>query len=230
MTEKIIGIPAWKVGESSVGVTTPYIKYICRFGTPRIIMPEESVIDNLDLLLLPGGSDIDPLRYKAIPGYDNTKPDSMKEYFDIVMLPQYIEAGIPIFGICRGMQSICVHFGAALVQNMYHETSLERTEEVHEIEMRAEIAIKNKIKVNSLHHQCVSSIDFPEDLEVIGIYKGKSHKACIEVIRHRTLPIYGVQYHPEELISDPLGNYIVDLLLSKREEEVILDHGELRKV
>jgi putative glutamine amidotransferase len=214
-----------------MGVTTPYIKYICRFGIPRIIMPEEEIVENLDLLMLPGGSDIDPLRYKAIPGYDTTKPDPMKEYFDTIMLPQYIENNTPIFGICRGMQSICVHFGATLVQHMHHETSVERDEGVHEIELRGDIPIKAKIKVNSLHHQCVSSNNFPTHLEVIGIYKGKLSRACIEVVRHRTLPIYGVQYHPEEMINDSLSNHIIDLLLSNNElEEVILDHGELRKI
>jgi putative glutamine amidotransferase len=218
---KIIGIPAWKSNDSNtIGVSLSYITYIGGFGIPRIIMPEEEVVENLDLLIIPGGSDIDSLRYGMMPGYYNSKADPIKEYFDLVMLPKYIEARIPIYGICRGMQSICVNFGARLVQHMYHETSEERGDVVHGIELQDE-ELKHhfgsrKIGVNSMHHQCVSSIEFPKALSIVGVYaKGKN--SSIEVIKHKTLPIWGVQFHPEELVYDPLGNYIVNKLLEYKE-------------
>uniref|UniRef100_A0A6M3LP46 Putative peptidase n=1 Tax=viral metagenome TaxID=1070528 RepID=A0A6M3LP46_9ZZZZ len=213
----IIGIPAWKVSDNGIGCTIPYLAYISNFGIPRIIMPEEDIVEDLDLLIIPGGPDVDSLRYKAIPGYYNSRSDPMKEYFDTRILPGYIEAGVPVFGVCRGLQSICVLMGATLVQNMSHETSIEnRGDLVHEIEITDLVIrniIKSKVRVNSMHHQCVSSHNLPECLEPIGIYKGRN--PCIEVIRHRELPVYGVQYHPEELIHDPLGDYIVELLISK---------------
>jgi putative glutamine amidotransferase len=222
---KIIGIPAWKSNDgNSIGVSLPYITYIGGFGVPRIIMPEEEVVDNLDLLIIPGGPDVDSLRYGMLPGYHNSKPDPIKEYFDLVMLPKYIKAGIPIFGICRGIQTICVHFGAKLIQHMYHETSEERWDVVHGIEIQDEtlkhLFANRKFGVNSLHHQCVSSIGFPKELSIVGVYtqKGKnSSHSSIEVIKHKTLPIWGVQYHPEELVYDPLGNYIVTQLLEYKE-------------
>lgn len=224
MAGKIIGIPGWKTGDNSFGCSTPYIEYLRCYGRIRIIMPEDPIITNLDLLVIPGGPDIDPIRYGAIPSFNTSKPDPLREYFDQVVLPEYIEAGIPMFGICRGMQSICVHFGAKLIQDMYHETSIqERSDLVHEVllTVRGDEILshfgKAKVKVNSLHHQCVSKEGFPDELEVLGIYKGKYHDACIEIIRHRTLPIFGVQYHPEELIYDSISDAIVKKLLTKVE-------------
>lgn len=225
MSTKIIGIPGWKTGDSSFGCSTPYIDYLRHYGIVRIIMPEDPMIKDIDFLVLPGGPDVDPLRYGAIPSFSTSKPDPIREYFDQIMLPEYIGAGIPIFGICRGMQSLCVHFGAVLIQDMYHETSMqERSDLVHEILLTVggdqvlQLPSKLKIKVNSLHHQCVSNKGFPEELEVLGIYKGKTqYSPCIEIIRHRTLPIYGVQYHPEEMGYDSISNIIIEKLLIKSE-------------
>jgi gamma-glutamyl-gamma-aminobutyrate hydrolase PuuD len=110
---------------------------------------------------------------------------------------------------------------------MWHETNTEiqgRDATVHGIELTPttfreaynKTHVVCPIKVNSLHHQCVSCREFPDELEVLGLYKGKDSKiTSIEVLRHRTLSIYGVQYHPEELIVDPLGDYIMELLISK---------------
>ena len=39
------------------------------------------------------------------------------EYFDTVMLQKYIDAGVPIFGICRGAQTMIAHFGGKLDQD-----------------------------------------------------------------------------------------------------------------
>jgi putative glutamine amidotransferase len=217
----IIGIPGCKVGDDFFGAPVSYIKYMQYFGTPRILSLEEEVDERVDLLILSGGADVNPLRYGQMPELYTSRPDPFKEYFDIYVLPNYIKAGVPILGICRGIQTLAVHFGAKLVQHMIHPySSDDRGDTTHNIELlpttfKEEFEAvygRRKISVNSLHHQCVSSEDFPEELEIIGIYPHKEN-ASIEVIRHRTLPIYGVQYHPEELTKDALGDFIVNILL-----------------
>ena len=221
----IIGIPGSKVGDDYFGGTLAYLKYMSFFGIPRIITLEEEVDDRIDLLIIPGGADVDPQRYNQKPGYYTSRPDPMKEWFDTQVLPQYIKLGIPVFGICRGIQTIAVLFGAQLVQHMYHHTNEKnRGDTVHSLELlqtsfKDEYEAtygKKKIQVNSLHHQCVSSENFPAELEILGIYPSKD-SASIEVIRHRKLPIYAVQYHPEELTTDALGDFIVNKLLKWRE-------------
>lgn len=223
----LIGIFGWKTGENSFGASLTYLNYLNGFGDVRILTPDEPIDPVIDLIVVPGGADVDPKRYNAMPHYFTGKPDPIKEYFDTVILPQYIEAGISVLGICRGCQSIAVLFGARLVQHMFHETNdKERFESVHELELEPttfrdryrRLRGNDKIKVNSMHHQCVSQVNFPiQTLEVIAMYKGKK-APTIEVIKHRNLPIYGVQYHPEELIKDPLGDFIVEELLQNTKQ------------
>jgi len=231
MTRKpIIGIPGWKVGDNSFGVTLPYMEFFEQYGIVKVLTLTEEVDNSIDLLVIPGGSDIDPLRYGAKPNFNNTRPDPIKEYFDVKILPQYIKANVPIFGICRGIQTIAVLFGGVLIQHLYnHESndSLDRAKAVHNMivtnhKLESELVnFKNGynkgkgIKVNSLHHQCVSSKNLPDCLEVIATYVGKSNYVSIEAIKHSSLPIMAVQYHPEEMGFDVLSDYMIQSLISK---------------
>lgn len=204
---KQIGIVGWKVGDNSFGVTVPYYEYFNFFGDVQILSPNSSVKE-LDLLVLPGGADVNPLRYKAKPRLYTGAPNPFLEYFDEKVLPKYIAKGTPIFGICRGLQSLNVLFGGTLYQHKQHEYSSEyRGQEVHgvvqhynpETDVLTPVSGKSKpaFKVNSLHHQCIK--DLAEPL-VATLTHDKD--GTIEAIKHRELPIHAVQYHPEELWDD----------------------------
>lgn len=231
----IIGIPGWILKSEYFGVPLSYIRYASYWGIPRIIGIEEDYVDkDIDLLIIPGGADVNPVRYGKTPYYLTSNPDVIKEHFDLHILPLYIKNETPIFGICRGIQTLAVHFGATLVQHINHPYSKTRDDLAHAItledtDFKSRYIAENgnkKIEVNSLHHQCVSAFDFPEELEIIGTYQDKSVKeSTIEVIKHKYYPIYGVQYHPEELGEDPLGDFIVRELLScsKNSEEDVDD-------
>lgn len=225
----IIGIFGWKTGDNSYGCGISYMQYLSSYGIVKILTVEEPIDERIDLIVVPGGADVDPARYGAVPHLYTSKPDPIREYFDTVILPEYIKLGISVYGICRGCQSIAVLFGAQLIQHMYHETNeTDRSDTTHGLYL-LDTTFKqefNKVhtkalKVNSMHHQCVSSIDFPDELEILGVYTGKSKYSSIEVIRHKTLPVYAVQYHPEELTTDPLGDFIIQELLSKTKQDVI---------
>ena len=153
----------------------------------------------------------------------------IKEYFDVKILPKYIDKGVPVFGICRGIQTIAVLFGGTLIQDIkHHETNdtLDREKAVHNILIthnKVDIELASQkgynrgkgVKVNSLHHQCVSGKNFPNCLEIVATYTGKSNYVSIEALKHSTLPIMGVQYHPEEMGYDPLSDYMIKKLISK---------------
>ena len=238
MTDKTIGIFGWKVTENNFGVSIPYLSFAELFGEVKIIGLGDAIDTSLDLLIVPGGPDVNPLRYHAIPDYYTSRPDPIKEYQDTVLLPQYIAAGVPVFGICRGMQTLAVLYGASLIQNMYHETNdTDRGKTVHEIGLEPNFI--NKIedcngrvfKVNSMHHQCISQINFPTTLEIVAKYYNnkKNYFASIEVIKHKSLPIWGVQYHPEELGFDNLSyNIIKNILRSRERVSHFVEHKELK--
>ena len=224
----IIGIPGWKISDNSFGVTLPYLEFFNMYGIVKILTLSEEIDKSLDLLVIPGGADVDPRRYGAIPSFKTTKPDLIKEYFDTNILPKYIDNGTPVFGICRGLQSIAVLFGAQLVQHIKnHETNdIDRSSSVHSLilinhnfnnEFKKECTSGKEIslKVNSLHHQCVSSVGIPTCLDIIGVSKGKSTSSSIEAIRHSELPIAAVQYHPEEMGFELVSDYLIRILISK---------------
>lgn len=208
---KKIGILSWKIGENSFGVTLPYLTWLEMFGQVRILDYREPFDGTLDMLVLPGGPDVNPERYNQPPSRFTGKPCIYREYFDTHVLPQYVNSFMPIFGICRGHQTINVHFGGTLSQHMYHETSVKtRDELVHEIKYGVDSKFY-KIKVNSLHHQVVDKVG--EGLKVIARYSEKEGKKDIEALIHKELPIASVQYHPEELYFNELANSLVEDLL-----------------
>jgi len=226
----IIGIPGWRIGENSFGVTIPYLEFFNQYGIVKILTLTEEVDKSLDLLVIPGGADIDPRRYHAIPSFNTSKPDLIKEYFDTSILPLYIKNGTPVFGICRGLQTIVVLYGAKLVQHIVkHETNdandrsspvhgLILTHEIFSREFYKQYNSKNKkegLKVNSLHHQCMSGQHVPEWINILGVSRGKFNTSSIEVIQHSSLPIAAVQYHPEEMEEEPVADYLIRKLISK---------------
>ena len=218
MARKKIGIALWKIGENSFGSTLSYLTYMDRFGEVIPLMPKHSIRKDLDLLVLPGGPDVDPLRYGEAPDFFTSKPDTFKEYFDVTYLPKYIEAGVPVMGICRGMQSLAVSFSGKLIQDMSHETNKENDPYavVHEIQFEEEsfeckigVPANNVMSVNSRHHQAVSRRYLPECFAVMASHKTDN---TIEMIAHRTMPIVGVQWHPEDVFDRKSFEYTASIV------------------
>lgn len=109
-----------------------------------------------------------------------------------------------------------VHFGGTLNQHIYHDSSVKsRQELVHGI-YKPNVVQKNKhtlyCKVNSLHHQSIKQLG--EGLEIIAI----ADDDHVEAIMHNQLPIYAVQYHPEE-IYDNFSKILIEELLNPEQNE-----------
>lgn len=226
MKKKKIGIVGYPVGDG-FGIGSSYLQFFSTFGDVEIIGHTETEIrEDLDLLVIPGGPDVDTARYlyDEYPLNLNVgKPCIFRERFDRVLLSKYIKNNTPIFGICRGHQSIAVHFGAQLNQHMWHETNgSNRSELVHGITINPnkELGIE-RIKyqdVNSIHHQTIMDDTLPEFADVLARYdtrgKAKSNYTEIEAVSYlRKYPIITVQYHPEEIYDD-LGIMCVEYLLN----------------
>lgn len=226
---------------NSMGATLPYITYFERFGDVKVILPTSRVVDTtLDLLVIPGGPDISVTRYlnkKDRVSWFNQKPDNLREYFDVNILPKYIEEKIPVFGICRGHQSIAVLYGAKLEQDLiFHERSSEekRWEVAHrtvlrklEIDEEEKILTTTKYAVNigtnSLHHQAVITVPdnavviawtdekLPKNSTVFPYDPGNKYHA-IEGLAYTHAPIVTVQWHPEEMDTVEVFEIIDDLI------------------
>jgi putative glutamine amidotransferase len=222
----IIGIVGYKIGENTIGVSIPYYAFFSKYGEVKIIPPLNREVDlDIDLLVIPGGPDIDPLRYNARPHLFTGKPDILREWFDVNILPKYIENKIPVFGICRGHQSLAVLFGASLVQHVEHPTNEvdKRDVLVHNVHYNLNNDDFGITSVNSIHHQIVKNI--PEGAVLIAFadthkFKGSklinyNRSTCdIEALYYPEFNCASVQWHPEELDSDIITESLINLLLN----------------
>lgn len=211
----IIGIPGWMVGQNSFGITIGYMEFIreaLNCDDLRILAPDSPIFTDLDLLVLPGGADINPSRYGEMPGFYTDKPDIIKEYFDVYVLPRYIANDTKVLGICRGCQTLAVHYGTGLIQNMWHETNKEEDpySGVHYLHIPTEQ--HRKVKVNSRHHQCIQYPDKDSPVKVLAVHKDRKHH--VEAIKVEGKEILGLQWHPENLTDSSGIDYTMSLIKS----------------
>lgn len=223
MSNKIIGIPGYTGKDSNnYGVGNHHLEFVSRFGNARIIMPWEEKAE-IDLLYLPGGLDTAPNNYGAVPGYTTSAQDVFKEHFFLNHLKNYVD-DTPIFGVCLGMQMLATFFGCKLTQDfIYHAQSAGRWQSAHKIYSGIDhdggVVKKSAFpfEVNSHHHQGLTVEGLSEQIKPLAFadneddyYTGQG--AIVEAFRHVTLPIIGVQWHPEELYDTYTKRLMIQLL------------------
>jgi putative glutamine amidotransferase len=194
-----------------------------QFGTVAILSPD-TYISNLDLLILPGGKDVvngNPLDYS----FNNSDGDRFLEYFDTYTLPKYLEDGTRIFGICRGAQAIWKAFGIPILQDIYWDHGYSKDNgdmKAHKVFWSPKLLVEARTEgfkltkeLGSFHHQGIYVKDLKEEFELLGCSaEDPESMRLVEAFRHKSLPIAGVQYHPERAL-DELSEYLVQQLLNK---------------
>jgi len=212
ITKMNIGIVTSKQG-SVHGITLPYFEYLSYFGDIVLINPlSDQINTTLDLLVLPGGADVYSQRYGEKPSRYCGTPNIDLEWFDVNVLPRYINStNIPILGICRGAQTLRVHYGGGLSQHIEQETSPNRVELVDTlaVDVTTQLArlIPNNYKVNSLHHQ--GWYTPTEGFETVAI---NAHHRNVEIMHNVNRNILAVQYHPEEIYCNVVTAWINSLV------------------
>ena len=166
-------------------------------------------LEEADGMILPGSvCDINP----ALWGEENTHCNGINDALDAgqkAMMDKAIELGIPVIGMCRGIQFINVYFGGSLIQHLnaylahrhyspdrYHRVLTEPGSFLEEL-------YGPELMVNSRHHQAVGRIG--KGLKRIARWEPCDWEhpqedwetESTEAIQHETLPIIGLQWHPE---------------------------------
>lgn len=164
-----------------------------------------------DGLVLCGGSDIDP-KYYGEDITDSVNIDEKRDKAEFELFKKFVEAKKPILGICRGCQLINVAFGGSLYQdisNANEHSSFDDYDLVHSVHATEKTFLSEfygkEFYVNSYHHQAIK--DVGKDIEVIATaFDGLT----VEAIKHKNLPIFAVQWHPERMCFENKREDTVD--------------------
>ena len=109
---------------------------------------------------------------------------------------QHFAGKLPILGVCLGHQSIGAAFGGDIIragQQMHGKTSVIRTDQ------KGVFAdLPKEFTVNRYHSLVIDKNTLPDCLEITAT----SEDGEIQGVRHKTLAIEGVQFHPESILTE----------------------------
>lgn len=158
--------------------------------------------ETCDGLFLTGGADVSPsLYHEKLQPYCGVL-DPWRDQVESVYSKAFLQAGKPIFGICRGFQMLNVMLGGSLYQDISSEMGLQHMyNSLHSVTITADSVLDALfgpcIRVNSFHHQAIRTLApgltplaFSED------------GAIVEAFQHTALPVLAVQWHPERMTGE----------------------------
>jgi putative glutamine amidotransferase len=169
------------------------------------------VLDALDGLVISGGAfDIPPERYGDVRRERCGPSRPERTDFEWALCAEALSRGIPILGICGGMQLLDVVCGGTLHQDVPEDMGVEghqqpppKDEPSHAVEIApgsllARLCGPGRLLVNSTHHQAVKAAG--EGLRITA----HALDGIVEAVEHVEHPFaLGVQWHPESLRRDP---------------------------
>ena len=109
---------------------------------------------------------------------------------------------VPVLGVCLGHQCLVQHFGGNIVRAerlMHGKTSMAK----HDGKTLFD-GLPNPIEVGRYHSLCAEHESLPDDL----VLTAQTERGEIMGVRHKTLPLEGVQFHPESVLT-PVGDRLM---------------------
>ncbi len=174
----------------------------------------DDMLDAIDALVVTGGAfDVDPAIYGDDARHPTVATKAGRTAAELALVRGAIERGLPLLGICGGMQLLAVALGGTLIQHipeaepasLAHEQANPRDEPGHDIDILAGSALhaitgRASMPVNSAHHQAVRTPGR-------AIVSARAPDGIIEAIETEAMAAgrtfcLGVQWHPEFLIDD----------------------------
>jgi len=228
----LIGISgAYNEENQRLSLNERYFEAIIRAGGLPVMLPQttdeatiHALLDRIDGLLLSGGVDVLPARYgeETLPacGTIHEKRDAS----ELLMTQYALDKGMPIFGICRGIQVLAVALGATLFQDIEsqlgipasnHKQEQPYDDPVHTVRFKEgglfeRITQTTLMPTNSMHHQSIKEAG--DRLRIEGI----TMDGIIEAVCSKeNEAVFGVQFHPEYLahysdFAERLFTYFVE--------------------
>lgn len=130
------------------------------------------------------------------------RPEAAGEMMEVIA--QSIKVGIPVFGVCLGMQGICAHYGVPVVHAPapIHGKASELAHSGRELFE----GLPSPLVVGRYHSLCADAeaLDKSRELDAVA----RTDDGVVMAVTHRFLPIWGVQFHPESILT-PDGQKLV---------------------
>jgi putative glutamine amidotransferase len=220
----IIGITCDYDWEKGIFQLKPgYVEGIHRCGGLPFIIPPlygdtvykgiNQIIKQLDGLLLSGGQDVHPHYFGEAPHASIGRVNPYRDEMELALCRYAVKSGIPVFGICRGLQLLNIALGGDVYQDLKaqledkhlicHDQPAPKWFGFHDVHIKEgsrlhKILGTSTLPTNSFHHQAVR--EPAPQLEVVGT----TADGVIEALELNHHPfIIGVQWHPECMLDDP---------------------------
>lgn len=189
----------------------------------------------LDGVLLAGGSDLAPELYGEEPCEALGEVNPLRDRFEISLLKLAYERDMPVFGICRGIQSMAVAFGGTLYQDIplehrapvgcdqiVHAQACASNTASHSVSVAPDSLLRkclpsDEFMVNSFHHQAVKKA--PKGFTICA----HTPDGIIEGIEAEGKTFFiGVQWHPERMYASDEAS----AMLFKAHIDACIRHSE----
>ena len=164
------------------------VQYAGELGADPVVYRNDAITPDQVLALAPDGILISP------------GPGTPREAGISIPLVRAAAGRVPLLGVCLGHQAIGEAFGARVVRadRLMHGKTTEVAHDGRDIFDR----VPSPVQAMRYHSLVVSTNGFPAELEVTAWSSVRAAGQEIMALRHRSLPLWGVQFHPESIGTD----------------------------
>lgn len=211
MPRPVIGIstyqdPArWGVWEMpAVLLPAAYPRLVRAAGGLAVLLPPDGAEDAareavaaVDGVVIAGGADVEPVRYGADPDPRTGPPARERDAWELALIRAAIGQGVPLLGICRGMQLLNVALGGTLHQHLDGHTGGHAVFGGHPVDpvpgTAYAAAVPEQTTVPAYHHQAVDRLGTGL---IASAHAPDGTVEALELPDCESL-VLGVQWHPE---------------------------------